>query len=62
MDVYIRVLFIDFYVFNVNIRFLICLKVVFEILEYGFIVMIINLYLFNIFLDVLIWDYIVLVC
>lgn len=62
MDVYTRALFIDSYVFNANTRLLTCLKVVFEISEYGSIVMTPNPYSFNILPYVSTWDYIVLAC
>lgn len=62
MDVYTRALFIDSYVFNANTRLLTRLKVVFEISEYGSIVMTTNPYSFNILPYVSTWDYIVLAC
>lgn len=62
MDVYTRALFIDSYVFNANTRLLTRLKVVFEISEYGSIVMTPNPYSFNILPYVSTWDYIVLAC
>lgn len=62
IDVYTRALFIDSCLYNANTRLLTRLKVVFEISEYGSIVMATDPYSFNVLPYVSTWDYVVLAC
>lgn len=62
MDGKIRVVFFEINIFNVNMRLFSYLKIVFEILEYGFIYMIIRVKFLNFYFYVISMDYIILGC
>lgn len=60
IDLYTRALFINTYVYNANTRLLTNIKVVFEISEFGSIIMTIDTYSFNMLPYLTAWDYCVL--
>lgn len=55
-------MFFEINIFNVNMRLFSYLKIVFEILEYGFIYMIIRVKFLNFYFYVISMDYIILGC